>query len=95
MLLALAIALGVVRTVVIVFVVLLWARFVFDWVRVLVRGWRPKGFLLLLAEIVFTITDPPLRLLRRLIPALRVGPVAIDFAWLILMIVCWVILAFV
>ena len=95
MLLALAIALGVVRTIVIAFVVLLWARFVLDWVRVLVRGWRPRGVVLVLAEIVFSITDPPLRLLRRIIPPLRIGPVAIDFAWLILMVVCWVILAFI
>jgi len=94
-LLALAIALGVVRTIVIAFVVLLWARFVLDWVRVLVRGWRPRGLVLVLAEIVFSITDPPLRLLRRIIPPVRIGPVAIDFAWLILMVVCWVILAFI
>lgn len=93
MFLALAIVLGVVRTIVIVFVVLMWARFVFDWVRVLARDWRPHGFLLVLAEIVYTATDPPIRLLRRIIPPLRLGPVAIDFAWLIVMVACWVILA--
>jgi len=94
MLLALAIILGVLRTAVILYIVLLWARFVLDWVRVLNRNWRPRGVVLVLAELVYTLTDPPLKLFRRIIPPLRVGAIAIDFAWLITMMLCWILLIF-
>ena len=57
------------------------ARFVLDWVRVIRRDWRPQGALLVIAEVVFTITDPPLKLFRRIIPPLRMGAIAFDFAW--------------
>ncbi|MET1044851.1 MAG: YggT family protein [Microbacteriaceae bacterium] len=63
----------------------LWARFVFDWVRVLSRKWRPQGFLLLVAEASYTVTDPPMRAVRKVIPPLRIGPAAIDFGWTIVL----------
>jgi YggT family protein len=59
----------------------LWARFVLDLARSFARQWRPKGMTLVLAEFVFAITDPPIRLLRRALPPLRLGGVALDFAW--------------
>jgi hypothetical protein len=45
------------------------------------REWRPRGFGLVLAELVFTVTDPPLRFFRRLLPPLRLGPVALDLGF--------------
>ena len=62
------------------------ARLVLDWVQVLARGWRPRGVVLVLAEVVYTLTDPPLRAVRRVVPPLRVGGIAIDLAFLIVMI---------
>jgi len=59
-------------------------RLVFDWVQVFARDWRPRGLLLLLAEALYTVTDPPLRWLRRRIPPLRLGPVALDLGFIIL-----------
>jgi YggT family protein len=53
----------------------------------LVRDFRPKGALVVLFEIVYTLTDPPLRLLRRYIPPLRVGNIAFDLGFLLLFIV--------
>jgi YggT family protein len=50
------------------------------------RGFRPTGALLVIFEIVFTITDPPMRFLRRFIPPLRLGGVAIDLSFLLLFI---------
>jgi YggT family protein len=50
------------------------------------RGFRPSGALLVLFEIVFTITDPPMRFLRRFIPPLRLGGIAIDLSFLLLFI---------
>lgn len=65
------------------FVVLL-ARLVFDWIQVFSRSWRPRGPVLVIAEVVYSLTDPPLRALRRVIPPLRIGGVALDLAFLVL-----------
>lgn len=62
------------------------ARLILDLVQVFAREWRPSGPLLVLAELVYTITDPPLRLLRRVIPPIRVGSVQFDLAFLIMLI---------
>lgn len=70
-----------------IFFVLLIVRVVIDWVQVLSRQWRPKGAVLVVAEIVYTVTDPPLRALRRVIPPLRLGQFAIDLAFIVLVLV--------
>ena len=56
--------------------ILLIARIVLDWVQMLARSWQPKGALLVLCEIIYSITDPPLRAIRRVLPPLRLGMVA-------------------
>ena len=61
-------------------------RLVFDFVQVFARNWRPSGVILLIAEAIYTITDPPLRLLRRVIPPIRIGSVQFDLAFLIVLI---------
>lgn len=61
-------------------------RLVFDFVQVFARTWRPSGVLLLIAEAIFTITDPPLRLLRRVIPPIRIGSIQFDLAFLVVLI---------
>ncbi len=66
------------------YLIVLIGRLVFDWVQVFARDWRPRGFLLLVAEVLYTLTDPPLSWLRRRIPPLRLGPVAIDLGFIIL-----------
>jgi YggT family protein len=71
-----------------VFFVVLWARFILELVRTFARGWRPRGFALLLAEAAFTVTDPPIKFFRRLLPPLSLGPVALDFGWTLTMFVC-------
>lgn len=67
------------------FLVLL-ARFVIDLVQMLSREWEPKGTVLLLCEFVYTLTDPPLKLLRKLIPPLKIGQVTLDLSFLVLII---------
>ncbi|HST72693.1 MULTISPECIES: YggT family protein [Kocuria] len=66
-----------------VYVALL-ARLVLDWVQMFARNWRPRGAALVAASAVYTITDPPMRLLRRLVPPLRLGGVSLDLGFLIL-----------
>lgn len=63
----------------------MWARFALDLVQSFSRNWRPRGFLMVVAEVVYTLTDPPIRFFRRVIPPLRVGPIALDFGWSITM----------
>ncbi len=64
----------------------MWARFVLDLVRAFHHDWKPHGFGLVVAESVYTITDPPIKLVRRVLPPLSLGPVALDFGWSITMI---------
>lgn len=45
------------------------------------RGWRPKGILLPIVEIILTITDPAIKLVRRIIPPIRVGAIQFDLGW--------------
>lgn len=66
------------------FLIVLFARLILDWIQVLAREWRPRGPVLVLAEVVYSITDPPLRALRRIIPPLRLGQVRLDLAFLVL-----------
>lgn len=70
------------------YVIILLVRLVIDWIQVFARDWRPRGLTLIVAETAFTLTDPPLRLLRRVVPPLRLGQIQLDLAFLILMIAC-------
>ncbi|MCT1604923.1 YggT family protein [Dermacoccus nishinomiyaensis] len=70
-------------TVLDVFFVLLIARLVFDWIQVFARQWTPRGVVLVVAEAVYTVTDPPVKAVRRVAPPLRLGGVGIDLAFLI------------
>lgn len=70
----------------------LWARFVLEWVRVLKPGFRPRGALLMLSETVFTLTDPPIKMFRRILPPIRLGQISLDLGWMVTMFCCWIIL---
>jgi len=67
------------------FLLALWVRFIFDWVQVLQRGFRPKGPVLLVAEAAYSVTDRPLRAVRKVIPTIRFGGAGIDLGWSVLM----------
>jgi YggT family protein len=75
-----------------VFIALLWIRFVVDWVQVFARNWAPTGFLLVVLEVVYSATDPPIKALRRGIPPLRIGTVAIDLSFIIVMLMAYILL---
>ena len=60
-------------------------RVIIDMVMSFNRSWRPTGVLVALVDLVFALTDPPLRLLRRLIPPLRLGAVSLDLSFLVLL----------
>lgn len=75
------------------YLLVLLVRLVFDWIQVFARDWRPRGVVLVVAEAVYTVTDPPLRALRKVIPPLSLGSVRLDLAFMVLMMLCWVLLA--
>lgn len=75
------------------YVVVLWARLILDWVRVFNPSFRPKGILIALTEFVYTVTDPPIKLVRRVLPPIRLGQVAIDLGWMITIFACFLALA--
>lgn len=74
------------------FIALLWIRFVVDWVQVFARSWSPRGPLLVVLEIVYSITDPPIKALRRVIPPLRLGSIALDLSFIIVLIAAYLLL---
>ena len=85
------IVLDVLRLVVLAYILVLLGRLVFDWVQVFARDWRPKGVALVLAEAVYSLTDPPLRALRRIIKPVRLGNIQLDLAFTVLFVVCWLL----
>ena len=58
---------------------LLLARIIIELIVVLRDGWRPRGAAVVAFEVVYTLTDPPVRLFRKIIPPVRVGSVSLDF----------------
>ena len=65
-----------------IFLLILFARMILSWVPVLVRDWEPRGPMLVVAEIIYSITDPPLRLLRKVLKPVRVGSMMLDLAFI-------------
>ncbi len=73
------------------FILLVLARIVVDWVQMFARSWHPQGPFLVLLEIIYTATDPPILLLRRMMPPLRIGGIGIDLSVLFVLIICYVL----
>ena len=69
-----------------VYVFILVLRVVLDWVQILARDWRPRGIILVLANLIYALTDPPVRFFGRLIPPLRIGGLALDMGFVVLFI---------
>jgi YggT family protein len=74
-----------------IYLVLLIARMILGWIQVYARTWSPTGVVLVIAEAVYSATDPPLRFLRRYIRPLRLGRVALDLSFMLLFLVVYVL----
>ena len=92
---ALFIAALILKLAIQIYIYVLWARFIVDWVRVLNPRFRPRGVLLVLFELVFTLTDPPIKMFRRILPPIRLGQISLDLGWMVTMFCCWILLIFV
>lgn len=64
-----------------IYIGLMLARLVIDWVQFFARSWMPRGVVLIIVESIYTLTDPPINLVRRYVPPLRLGSIAIDVAF--------------
>jgi YggT family protein len=69
-----------------IFLIALFGRVILDYIRIFSPSWRPRGIILVLAEFVYGITDPVIKAVRKVIPPLRMGPVAIDLGFIVIFI---------
>jgi YggT family protein len=83
---------SIIHVLLFIFIALLWIRFIVDWVQVFARSWSPRGVLLVILEFVYSVTDPPIKALRRVIPPLRLGNFALDLSFLIVLVAAYVLL---
>ena len=74
-----------------IFLALMLIRLVVDWVQIFARSWTPTGPVLFVLEIVYSITDPPILFVRRFVPPLRIGSVALDTSFLIVLVVVYLL----
>ena len=81
--------------VLLVFFILLIARLVFEYVMMFARSWRPSGVAAVGLEVVYSVTDPPLKALRRVIPPLRLGNFSIDLGFMVLLFAVYLLMTFV
>ncbi len=84
---------GIVELVLTLYVLVLIARLVLDYIPLFNRQWRPKGAGLVLAELAYTLTDPPIRFFRRLVPPLRLGTISLDFGFALTMLVVLILMS--
>ena len=66
-----------------IFLFALVGRLIFDYIRIFSPQWRPRGVILALAELIYTVTDRPLRFVRQFVPPLRLGAVSLDLSFIV------------
>ena len=81
----------IIDTILFVFIALLFVRLIVDWIQMFARSWTPHGPVLVVLEGVYTTTDPPVKALRRVLPPLRLGGVAIDLSFLAVLLICYIL----
>lgn len=79
-------AASVISTVLLVFLLFLVFRLVMEYVFLLARSYRPAGPVAAVLELAYTVTDPPLKTLRKIIPPLRIGQISLDLGFIVLFI---------
>jgi len=75
---------GLLHTALNIFILALVGRLILDYVRIFASSWSPKGIVLAIAEFIYAITDPVVNFVRRFVPPLRLGPVALDLSFIVI-----------
>lgn len=83
---------AVIYFVLFVFWLLLIGRIIVEFIRTFARDWRPTGVVVVVLEAIFTVTDPPIKLLRRLIPSISLGGVRLDLSIMVLLLLVFVLM---
>ena len=68
------------------FKIALFLRIIIDYIRMFARSWQPNLIILGIFEVIFTVTEPPMKFVRRFVPPLRLGGVALDLSFIVLLI---------
>jgi YggT family protein len=76
-----------------VFWLLLIGRIIVEFIRTFARDWRPTGIVVVILEAIFTVTDPPIKLLRRLIPSINLGGVRLDLSIMVLLFIVFILMS--
>jgi YggT family protein len=79
--------------IVLIFFIMLIGRLIIDWIQVFARDWKPRGVMLVIAEAIYSVTDPPLKALRRVLPPLTIGQVQIDLAFIVIFLIVSLLLS--
>lgn len=79
------VVLEIVYLALLVFVFAMWGRLIFDFIQAFARSWRPRGPILVVVSFIYTVTDKPLRFVRRFIKPISFGAIALDFGWTVVM----------
>ncbi len=74
------------------FWLLLIGRVVVEFIRSFARDWHPTGFMVVILEAIFTVTDPPVKFLRRIIPPLNLGGVRLDLSIMVLLFIVFILM---
>lgn len=74
---------GIIQFLLGLYLLVMFGRFILDWVQAVSREWRPRGAMVVVAEIVYTITDPPIKFVRRFVKPIRLGVIQLDLAFTI------------
>jgi YggT family protein len=82
----------VLRYLLTLYLVVLIGRMILSWVQAFAREWTPRGVVLVFAESIFTLTDPPLKFLRRFIKPVQIGTVRLDLSFMVLYLVIIILL---
>jgi YggT family protein len=86
---------GLIYIALLLFQISLIIRIVFDLVQMFARQWRPRGAALVAAHMVYSVTDPPIKRIRRIVPPLQLGGISLDLAFLIVFIVVVIAMGFI
>ncbi|MGO2746044.1 YggT family protein [Microbacterium sp.] len=86
---------SIVHLILLIYIFVLFARLILDYIPLFNRGWRPTGAGLIAAEVVYTVTDPPIKLFRRFIPPLRIGTLSLDFGFTFTMLAVLILMSIV
>nr|WP_201470115.1 YggT family protein [Microbacterium hydrocarbonoxydans] len=83
---------SIIHLMLLLYLLVLFARLILDYIPLFNREWRPKGAGLVAAEAVYTVTDPPIRFFRRIIPPLRIGSLSLDFGFSITILIVLILM---